>query len=139
MLLSGKKQELVTFMTGQEQVDKTNKAMICDCDKYGHAHSAAGDIEPCRIRIELQCLNGLSADRFGHACFRKIVMAGNPDLHAFGVLPPVAKLSPSSGARDVVKGAGHRHEGGTDDAAPEKELEALNFAGYRTLRIGQQR
>jgi hypothetical protein len=68
-------------MTGQEQVDKPNKAMICDCDKYGHAHSAAGEIEPFRIRIEVRCVNGLSADRFGHACLGKIAMAGNPDLY----------------------------------------------------------
>jgi hypothetical protein len=53
-----------TFMTRQEQVGKLDKAMICDCDKYGHAHSAAGEIEP--FRIELQCLNATSADRFGH-------------------------------------------------------------------------
>ena len=62
-------------MTRQEQVDKLDKAMICDCDKYGHAHTAAGDIAPFSIRIELQCLNGPSADRFGHVCRSKIVMA----------------------------------------------------------------
>jgi hypothetical protein len=32
-------------MTGQANVDKPNKAMIGDCDKYGHAHSAAGEIK----------------------------------------------------------------------------------------------
>jgi hypothetical protein len=103
-------------MTGQAQVDKPKKAMICDCDKYGHAHSSAGEIEPSRIRVGVQCVNGLSADRFGHACLSKIAMAGNPDLYAFGVLPPVAKLSPSRRARDVVKGAGNRREGRADDA-----------------------
>ena len=59
-------------MTRQEQLDKPDKAIICDCDKYGHARSAPGDIEPFRIRIELQRVNGPSADRFGHLCRHKV-------------------------------------------------------------------
>jgi hypothetical protein len=73
-MVQQKERELVTFMTRQ-QLDKPDEAIICDCDKYGHAHSPPGEIEPFGIMIELQCVKEPSADRFGHVCRREVEVA----------------------------------------------------------------
>ena len=59
-------------MTRQKYVDRLQKAMICDCDRYGHPHSP----EPFRIRIKRKCVSGVYTDRFGHACCSKVAIAG---------------------------------------------------------------